>query len=92
MKYAVSPQEAYEQHANQNGGVSARGDLTYVDDGSICVGCRRRACYYSMAGFSELRISGMCEPCFDFIAVPPSDREALDAWMELVKYAKPRSQ
>jgi hypothetical protein len=86
MKYLVSPQRAYEKWTMDNGGVSPRGDLYYT--GGVCIGCGQRQCYYSAAGYRELSISGMCEPCFDFVAVPVQDREKLDEWMSLVTYNK----
>lgn len=77
-KYLVSPAAAYAEAGHP------RGDLQPVD--AVCRGCAQRATYYSMAGMKELRISGMCEPCFDFVMLSPDDRETLDEWMKLVKH------
>lgn len=83
MKYIVSPQAAYEKWQLDND-TQIRGDLTYVD--AICPTCKQRACYYSMAGHRELRMTGFCEPCFDFVCTAEEDRDDLDEWMTLVKY------
>lgn len=79
-KYAVSPQEAYKQEGNPRGSLMSLG--------GSCRGCADECVYYSPAGASEVRISGMCEPCFDFVMLHPDDREELDQWMTSVEYNK----
>lgn len=81
--FSVSPQAAYEKWSGTNGGATTRGDLAHTD--AVCPSCGERACYYSLAGYRELSISGFCEPCFDYSFVPPSERERLDQWMTLVR-------
>lgn len=78
--YRVSPPQAYAQAG------FPRGPLVGTD--YKCIGCGLRAHAYSGAGLSEVKISGMCEPCFDFSMLDPDDREKDDEWMSLVEYNK----
>jgi hypothetical protein len=32
---------------------------------NICLNCKKPATWYSMAGATEYKISGLCETCFD---------------------------
>jgi len=41
--------------------------LTEALQKDICVRCKKKATFYSMAGLAEYQISGLCEPCFDEI-------------------------
>lgn len=79
-KYEVSPQQAYKQAGNP------RGSLMGSD--MVCRSCDSNAVFYSESGFSEIHISSMCEPCFDYTMVAVDDREQLDQWMTLVQYKK----
>lgn len=76
MKYKVSPQKAYMQYA---------GDLAGYPD-TPCSSCSEPVCWYSSAGKAEAQITGLCEPCFDFITWPGD--EPRPSWMQFVKHKK----
>lgn len=76
-KYAMSPPQAY---------LKAAGDLMAGRLHPLCPSCKEHLTWYSDAGYRETRISGFCEPCFDFINWP-SD-EVRPAWMSFVVYKK----
>lgn len=78
--YKVSPQQAYAEDGYPNG------DLMMFD--IKCRSCGNRAAAYSRAGYAEIGISGMCEPCFDYVCASEDEREE---WMKLVTYNKGES-
>ena len=39
----------------------------------VCLRCRKPPTFYSEAGRREYRISGLCEPCFDALVLPPDE-------------------
>lgn len=76
-KFAVTPPQAY---------LLGHGELLAGRLHPLCWSCKENITWYSEAGFRESRISGLCEPCFDFINWP-SD-EVRPAWMSFVVYKK----
>ena len=69
LSFAVSPQAAYIQNLNP------MGLLKTIKDGS-CAVCKQSLRAYSPAGIQEIRITGMCEPCFDWVTIPNSEIES----------------
>ena len=76
--FVTNPQQAYEIAG------APRGMLRTIGEGA-CKCCRSDLVAYSAAGADECRISGFCEPCFDFVTLPADERDAIDAaWMRRV--------
>jgi hypothetical protein len=42
-------------------------------DKRVCVSCKQHPTFTTEAGRREYEISGLCEPCFDRIALPPDE-------------------
>lgn len=78
-RYEVSPPEAYVQAGQPSGRLS-------MHRSGICrAGCETLARAYSDAGARELGITGVCEPCFDYMTWPID--EPAPTWMKLVKHS-----
>lgn len=79
IAYATSPGEAYEKAG------SPRGPLRVVTFVGECRCCGGSLAAYSQAGRREVGISGLCEPCFDFVTTPSDERDIIDqTWMRHV--------
>ncbi len=74
-KYKMAPPKAW---------MKVNGEMAGYPD-QPCVSCGEPVCWYSEAGKREVFMSGMCEPCFDFVTWP-NDEESPE-WMSLVEYS-----
>ena len=80
VNYEVDPQTAYFRAGSRRGRL-----IDVPTPHRKCGSCRKPLKAYSDAGVRETPISGLCEPCFDFISLHPDDREPADGWMMGVK-------
>jgi hypothetical protein len=46
-----------------------------AQDKRVCVSCKQHPTFTTEAGRREYEISGLCEPCWDRITMPPDEPE-----------------
>lgn len=78
VSFETGPQVAYDLAGAPRGRLRRCGEIR-------CKCCGGQLVAYSIDGARETAISSLCEPCFDFVAVPADERDAIDAaWMRRV--------